>query len=48
MKVGGIGASLDVPLGHVNAAYVRSHFDAIEVRRAATRRAPARSSSCSR
>jgi len=31
MKVGGIGARLDIPLGHVNAAYVRSHFDAIEV-----------------
>jgi hypothetical protein len=34
MKVGGVGATLDVPLGHVNAAYVRSHFDAIEVRAA--------------
>jgi hypothetical protein len=32
MKVGGMGACLDVPLGHINAAYVRSHFDAIEVR----------------
>ena len=31
MKVGAFGASLDVPLGHVNAAYVRSHFDAITV-----------------
>ena len=31
MKVGGMGASLDVPLGHVNAAYVRSHFDAMTV-----------------
>jgi len=31
MKVGGFGARLDVPLGHINAAYVRSHFDAIEV-----------------
>lgn len=29
MKVGPMGASLDVPLGHVNAAYVRSHFDAM-------------------
>ncbi|MCL5777773.1 amino acid synthesis family protein [Limibaculum sp. FT325] len=29
MKVGRMGASLDVPLGHVNAAYVRSHFDAM-------------------
>ncbi|MEL6962065.1 MAG: amino acid synthesis family protein [Pseudomonadota bacterium] len=32
MKRGGVGASLDVPLGHINAAYVRSHFDGIEVR----------------
>ena len=31
MKMGGFGARLDVPLGHINAAYVRSHFDAIEV-----------------
>lgn len=31
MKVGGFGSSLDVPLGHTNAAYVRSHFDAITV-----------------
>ena len=30
-KVAGIGARLDVPIGHVNAAYVRSHFDAMEV-----------------
>ena len=31
-KVGGLGATLDVPLHHIDAAYVRSHFDAIEVR----------------
>ena len=31
MKVGAFGARLDVPLGHINAAYVRSHFDAMEV-----------------
>lgn len=31
MKVGGIGCRLDVPTGHINAAYVRSHFDAVEV-----------------
>ena len=31
MKVGGFGATLDVPLGHANAAYVRSHFDAMTV-----------------
>ncbi len=31
-KVGAPGATLDVPLTHINAAYVRSHFDAIEVR----------------
>jgi hypothetical protein len=31
MKLGGVGASLDVPLGHREAAYVRTHFDAITV-----------------
>jgi Amino acid synthesis len=31
-KVGGIGTAIDVPLGHKDAAYVRSHFDAMEVR----------------
>ncbi|THD83720.1 amino acid synthesis family protein [Aliigemmobacter aestuarii] len=31
MKVGAMGAALDVPLGHINAAYVRSHFDAVTV-----------------
>ena len=31
-KVGAPGCTLDVPLTHINAAYVRSHFDAIEVR----------------
>ena len=31
-KVGPPGAALDVPLTHINAAYVRSHFDAMEVR----------------
>ena len=31
MKVGGTGCRIDVPLGHINAAYVRSHFDAMEV-----------------
>lgn len=30
-KVGGVGTRLDVPVTHVNASYVRSHFDAIEV-----------------
>lgn len=30
-KVGGPGTRLDVPLAHVNAAYVRSHFDSMEV-----------------
>ncbi len=29
-KVGGPGTAVDVPIGHANAAYVRSHFDAIE------------------
>ncbi len=31
-KVGAPGATLDVPLTHINASYVRSHFDAFEVR----------------
>jgi hypothetical protein len=31
-KVGGPGTAIDVPLGHKDAAYVRSHFDAIEAR----------------
>lgn len=30
-KVGPPGTTLDVPLTHINASYVRSHFDAIEV-----------------
>ncbi len=32
MKLAGMGATIDIPLGHINAAYVRSHFDAMEVR----------------
>ncbi len=31
-KMGGVGTAIDVPLGHKDAAYVRSHFDAIEAR----------------
>ena len=31
-KVGAPGTALDVPMTHINASYVRSHFDAIEVR----------------
>jgi len=30
-KVGGPGTRLDIPITHLNAAYVRSHFDAMEV-----------------
>nr|WP_232843802.1 amino acid synthesis family protein [Rhodobacter amnigenus] len=30
-KVAGVGARLDVPVTHVNASYVRSHFDSMEV-----------------
>ncbi len=30
-KVGGIGSCLDIPITHINASYVRSHFDAMEV-----------------
>ncbi len=31
-KVGAAGTTLDIPIHHKDAAYVRSHFDAIEVR----------------
>ena len=31
-KRGGLGVPLDVPLGHKDAAFVRSHFDGMEVR----------------
>lgn len=31
-KMGGPGATIDVPLGHKDAAFVRSHFDAVEAR----------------
>jgi hypothetical protein len=31
-KVGAPGTAIDVPLTHVNASYVRSHLDSIEVR----------------
>ena len=31
-KMGSMGQPLDVPLGHKDAAYVRSHFDGVEVR----------------
>ena len=31
-KMGGPGQVLDIPLGHKDAAYVRSHFDGVEVR----------------
>ncbi|MEP2782569.1 MAG: amino acid synthesis family protein [Pseudoruegeria sp.] len=30
-KVGGVGSHLDVPITHINASYVRSHFDSMEV-----------------
>ncbi len=30
-KMGSPGQVLDIPLGHKNAAYVRSHFDAMEM-----------------
>ena len=30
-KIGGPGTRLDVPITHINASYVRSHFDAMEV-----------------
>jgi len=31
-KMGSPGQALDIPLGHKDAAYVRSHFDGMEVR----------------
>ena len=31
-KRGGLGCAIDVPLGHKDAAFVRSHFDAMEAR----------------
>ncbi|MBK8763917.1 MAG: amino acid synthesis family protein [Burkholderiaceae bacterium] len=31
-KMGGMGTAIDVPLGHKDAAFVRSHFDAVEAR----------------
>lgn len=31
-KLGGPGTAIDLPLGHKDAAFVRSHFDAMEVR----------------
>src|SRR6202023_189934 len=31
-KRGGLGLVLDIPLGHKDAAFVRSHFDGMEVR----------------
>ncbi len=30
-KVGGTGSRIDVPITHINASYVRSHFDSMEV-----------------
>jgi hypothetical protein len=31
-KIGTLGTAIDVPLGHKDAAFVRSHFDAVEAR----------------
>jgi hypothetical protein len=30
-KVGALGVSIDIPLAHVNAAYVRSHFQSLQL-----------------
>jgi hypothetical protein len=30
-KVGSLGTRIDIPITHINASYVRSHFDAVEV-----------------
>ncbi len=29
-KVGSVGTAIDIPITHINASYVRSHFDAYE------------------
>jgi hypothetical protein len=31
-KVAGMGGTIDIPLHHIDAAYVRSHFDSMEMR----------------
>ncbi len=31
MKVGDAGTRVDIPLSHINAAYVRSHFNSMGV-----------------
>lgn len=31
-KIGAAGTAIDIPIHHIDAAYVRSHFDAMEVR----------------
>jgi Amino acid synthesis len=31
-KRGGLGVPLDIPIGHKDAAFVRSHFDGMEIR----------------
>ncbi len=38
-KLGGMGTPIDVPLGHKDAAFVRTHFDGMEVRLADAPRA---------
>jgi hypothetical protein len=38
-KLGGPGTAIDIPLGHKDAAFVRSHFDGMEVRLADAPRA---------
>lgn len=38
-KLGGPGTPIDIPLGHKDAAFVRSHFDGMEVRMADAPRA---------
>jgi hypothetical protein len=30
-KVGGLGTKIDIPVTHIDASYVRSHFDAFEI-----------------
>ena len=30
-KVGGVGARLDIPMTHIQASFVRSHYDSMEI-----------------
>ena len=42
-KLGGPGTPIDIPLGHKDAAYVRSHFDGMDMSALPMRREPMKS-----